>query len=571
MLAHLSIHNYAIVESLELELLPGMCVITGETGAGKSILLDALGLTLGDRADFRAVRPGAERTEILANFDIRDCPEAKIWLQERELACADHQCILRRLVYQGGRSRAYINGSLSPLSHLRELGELLLDIHNQHEHQSLLKPATQRRLLDEYGHLQGQAEQVQRLAENWQKLHQRIQQIHQCKVEQHAHQQLLQYQYTELQQLALQPNEVSQLESEQQQLSHAHHYLAVCQQVIARCNAGNDQSLLESLHWARQQLEGLPSLPRPLKEATELLQTAKIHIEEAVSELEHFNGQMELDPQRLAQVEQRLSTLYGLARKHQVDPENLYERQSQIEAELDNLNNKEANLADLEQQLSNCWQQYQKQAKALSQGRQKAAVTLARAVEAEIQRLGMPGGQLKITLNPLSNTRPSAQGLEQVEWLISANPGQPVRPLNKVASGGELSRISLAIQVCVANTSHMPTLVFDEVDVGIGGPTAEVVGQLLRQLGQKGQVLTVTHLPQVAAQGHDHLLVHKRRHKKDTQTDVKRLDKAGRIEEIARMLGGIRRTTASQAHAEQMLNSAQHSVTLPHMKGNTAL
>ena len=556
MLVHLSVHNYAIVEHLDLELDAGMSVISGETGAGKSIMLDALGLTLGDRADSGVVRPGADKADILASFDLHDIPEARTWLAERDLD-NDGPCILRRVITAEGRSRGYINGSPCPQGDLKALGELLIDIHSQHEHQSLLKPDTHRRLLDEYAGSQELARQVQLAAQRWKQTRNELERIANIGDEQRARHQLLSYQLEELDNLALGEDELEQLEQEHKNLTNAESLLSACRLVIEQCSENDAGNVLSALTSSLNRLSTFQGQPGALSEATNLLASAQIQVEEAVGELNRFLDHFDADPERLQQMEERLDAIYTLARKHRIQPTELGAMQQQLFEELESLNADDQAAERLSDELAAFERHYQEKASELSTLRNNAASQLASAVELEMQNLGMPGGRFNIKLSANSSSEPHPNGLEQLEFLVSANPGQPLKALAKVASGGELSRISLAIQVITAQTSRVPTLVFDEVDVGIGGPTAEVVGQLLRRLGERGQVLTVTHLPQVAAQGHQHLFVHKVRDSDATRTAVSKLDSAQRVEEIARMLGGVDLTEESLAHARKMVSSAQ--------------
>lgn len=558
MLLHISVQNYAIVDHLDLELHEGMSVITGETGAGKSIMLDALSLTLGARTDSSVVRPGADKADILSSFDVALIPEAQQWLKERDLA-NEQQCILRRVITREGRSRAYINGTPCPLADLKALGELLIDIHSQHEHQSLLKTDTHRRLLDEFAGATEHSRAVQSLAQRWRNSQQQLQQLSANEEEQRARRQLLTYQLEELDTLAVNSGEVEQLEQEHKSLSNSESLLDNCRQIIDTCSDNDNSTILGILASLLQRANAISAAPQAFRQATELLASAQIQIEEAVSEFNDFVDHFDADPQRQQWIEERLDSIYTLARKHRVLPEQLHELQAQLQTELEGLDAGDASLEHLQQAAALLVNEYTEKAQALSKLRNKAAKKLASAVMQQLHMLGMPDGQFSVTLQTSEATTPSAQGLEHIEFLVSANPGQPLRGLAKVASGGELSRISLAIQVITAQTSRVPTLVFDEVDVGIGGPTAEIVGQLLRQLGETGQVLTVTHLPQVAAQGHQHLFVYKERKQKSTHTAVKLLTHEQRIEEVARMLGGIDLTHESLLHARKILDNAQPS------------
>ncbi|HIZ51185.1 MAG TPA: DNA repair protein RecN [Candidatus Pseudomonas excrementavium] len=557
MLVHLAVNNYAIVDHLELELDRGMTVITGETGAGKSIMLDALALTLGDRADSGAVRPGADKADILATFDISDIPEAAQWLDQRDLSSGEPQVILRRVVTAEGRSRAYINGSPCPQQDLRALGEMLIDIHSQHEHQSLLKADTHRRLLDDYAGASDLARQVQLAAQRCRQTEQALQQASDTNDEQNARIQLLSYQLEELDNLSLQDGELEQLEAEQRQLANAELIMQSCQQIINICSESDSGSVLQALTSSLNRLGGLKEHGRSLDEAHNLLSGAQIQVEEAVGELTRYLDHFEADPQRQQQVEERLGVIHDLARKHRVNADELPALQQRLIDELEGIQQQDADRERLAEELVAYREHFQSLASRLSDIRRKAATRLAKAVTGEIQQLGMPGGQVKVELHPLKAEQTPLQGLENVEFLVSANPGQPAKPLAKVASGGELSRISLGIQVITAQTSRVPTLVFDEVDVGIGGPTAEIVGKLLRQLGERGQVLTVTHLPQVAAQGHQHLFVRKEQKRDSTRTCIDRLDQEGRVQEVARMLGGVDLTEESLAHARKQLAGNQ--------------
>ncbi|WP_425055109.1 DNA repair protein RecN [Pseudomonas abyssi] len=555
MLVHLAVNNYAIVDNLELDLGGGMSVITGETGAGKSIMLDALALTLGDRADSGAVRPGSDKADILATFDISDIPEARQWLDERDLTQDDEQVILRRVITAEGRSRGYINGSPCPQQDLRALGEMLIDIHSQHEHQSLLKTDTHRRLLDEYAGAGELARQVQLAAQRCRQTEKTLLQASRQSEEQSARQQLLAYQLDELDNLSLQDGELEELENEQRQLASADQILHSCQQVINICSENDAGSVLEALTASLQRLDSFKNHSSQLGEASDLIASAQIQIEEAVGELTRYLDHFEADPERQQYVEERLSAIFELARKHRIQPAELPVLQQQLIDELEGQQQQAADAERLQEELIAYQAHYHQLSEKLSAQRSKGAGKLAKAVTQEIQRLGMPGGRIELQLTPLDADTYPVTGLENVEFLVSANPGQPAKPLAKVASGGELSRISLGIQVITAQTSRVPTLVFDEVDVGIGGPTAEIVGQLLRQLGARGQVLTVTHLPQVAAQGHQHLFVRKQQTRNSTRTCIDQLDTDARIQEVARMLGGIDLTDESLAHARKLLSA----------------
>lgn len=557
MLTLLSIRNYAIVDHLDLELRQGMTVVSGETGAGKSIMLDALGLALGDRAQSDSVREGAERAEISACFDVRNLAEAGAWLAEHELE-ADGECQLRRILTAEGRSRSFINGRPMPLSQVRELGQLLVDIHGQHEHQRLLKKDHHRTLLDEYAHQTELADQVRRTYHHWRRLHTELTQLSEQSAEQSARVQLLSYQIQELDQLALSEGELSELEEEQRILANAGEILATGHQLLTLTSdsEGEGENCLSLLNHCQQLLEHLGSSAPALQQAAEMLTSAQIQIEESGREVRAYLDAVEVNPERQQEVEDRLSSIYEIARKHRINAEQLPAFHTALKEELDQLYRNDDDLEQLEDDVRSAREAYLSAAGQLSMARQQAAEALSLAVDEQLHGLGMLSAHFAICLTPYDSTHYNANGLEEVEFLISANKGQPARALAKVASGGELSRISLAIQVVTAQTSSTPTLIFDEVDVGIGGAIAEVVGRLLRQLGERAQILCVTHQPQVASQGHQHLLVSKETAGEMTHTRINHLAPDQRVHEVARMLGGIDITDTSIEHAREMLKSA---------------
>lgn len=554
MLTHLSVQNFTLVEQLDLAIEAGMTAITGETGAGKSILLGALGLALGDKADGSRVRTGSPRAEVSASFDISQLKNAKRWLQEHQLDSAN-ECLLRRVVTCEGRSRGYINGQTVTLAQLRELGEMLIDIHSQHEHQSLLKKDTHRKLLDDYAGLQPQAQALKENFRDWQKVLGQYLQLRDNFDESNARYQLLSYQAQELDQLDLNSLELEQLEQEQKQLANAESILLGGQQVNEICN-NEDGGLLDSLSRALHLLRDLPEKSDALLEAEQLLNSAQIQIEEASHELDRHANNFQADPERLIEIEDRLSAIYQVARKHRISPEQLVEFHQQLSAELEELGGSDEQLNQLETEAKALEKSFRSQAELLKTARHKAAKKLQTAVKKQLDLLAMPHALLHIGFNDLGE-KPNQHGLEETEFLISTNPGQKPGPLNKVASGGELSRVSLAIQVVTAQTSTTPTLVFDEVDVGIGGATADIVGKLLRQLGESGgQVLCVTHLAQVASKGHHHLLVNKTSSSKKAASTLFVLKGEEKVEEIARMLGGATITAQTLAHAREVISMA---------------
>jgi DNA repair protein RecN (Recombination protein N) len=548
MLNHLSIQSLPLVDHLDLEFHPGMSVITGETGAGKSILLGALGLALGDRADSSFIAAGAAKAEISASFDLANNKDALAWLHNKDLGDGD-QCILRRVISKDGRSRAFINGSSITLGELKNLSEMLLDIHSQHEHQSLLKKETHRRLLDEFGGLGDVVAQVGDLFDELDLLSKALNQLKADTQEQSARMQLLSYQAEELTTLAIQPGETEALEDEQKRLSSADIVRGKLDEVALLCNQENEASASSFASRALKLLEGITD--EAITPIRELLSTAVIQIDEAMSDLGMTIDKFDSDPSRLQEVEQRLGSIYDTARKHRVQPGELVQLTMHIQAELDDMVHADTKISELDEQVRKVEANYKKQAMKLNQSRCKTAELLETDVIAQLAGLGMEGA---VFVASIAETQtPGRSGMDNIEFLISTIPGKEPDSLARIASGGELSRISLAIQVITAKTSNTPTLVFDEVDVGVSGATAEVVGALLRQLGRDAQIICVTHLPQVAAQGHHHYVVTKSTTTKSARANVTRLSEEEKIDEIARMLGGIEKTDQSVAHAQAMI------------------
>ena len=554
MLCHLTIQNYTLVNELDIEFANGMTVVTGETGTGKSIMLDALALTLGSRADNAMIAQGSSRAEIHATFDIANNPEALLWLEQRDLG-NDQTCILRRVINRDGRSRAFINGVPGTLNDISSFGNLLVDIHSQHEHQSLLKTDTHRRLLDEFGSLTDSAASVLECYQQHRKTNEHLQKLLKETDQGSSRLQLLNYQLGELVELNPAEGESTLLEIEQKRLANIEDIKRYCQEVIQTCTEEEGINVSSVLSRAVERLTSIDDVA--LQPVIELLNSSQIQVEEAITDLKSMTRHFEADPERLMEVENRLSTLYSIARKHRVSPEELPALQESIQKEITTLSNVDAQITELELELTTLKKRYQKAAGTLTKQRQTAAGALASAVTERLTHLGMTGAELSIQLNARPEESIHPNGHEDIEFLISTNPDQPHRPLARIASGGELSRISLAVQVVTANTSRVPTLVFDEVDVGISGAIAEVVGAQIRGLGDQAQIICVTHLPQVAAQGHHHLRVSKSLESGRTMTRVIPLKEKSRIEEIARMLGGINVTGQSLAHAEEMYATAQ--------------
>ena len=549
MLINLSIQDYAVVDQLEVDLDAGMTCITGETGAGKSIMLDALGLCIGDRADSRAIRPGAARTDIAACFDVTHNTRAQVWLSERDLESAG-DCILRRTITAEGRSRAYINGSPATLSDCADLGQLLVDIHSQHAHQSLLRRPIQRSLLDTYAGAETLIVEVSETAQRWRVLQVEYSRLAGQTEESDARRALLAYQIEELEVLNPQPGELEALEAQYKLLANAAYIIDSANSIAAGCEAQRDQ-LARIVQLANDE--------RMTGSATdnlrELLQSALIQLDEAQAETARFAASVELDPEGLRAAEERLSALHDMARKHRAQPAALHELLATLQAELESLAGGTEELASLEEVLDDTALAWRTHAKALSERRREAAVLLSQRVMETLADLAMTKCVFEIALIPFKDDKPDPRGTEDIEFLIATNPGATPGPLNKVASGGELSRISLALQVVAADTATSPTMVFDEVDVGIGGGIAEVVGDLLRTLGERSQVLVVTHQPQVAAKGHQHLLVTKTG-EDAVHSELTSLAGAARVEEVGRMLGGAKLTDSTLAHAREMLEGS---------------
>ena len=549
MLINLSIQDYAVVDQLEVDLDAGMTCITGETGAGKSIMLDALGLCIGDRADSRAIRPGAARTDIAACFDVSLNTRAQVWLSERDLESAG-DCILRRTITAEGRSRAYINGSPATLSDCADLGQLLVDIHSQHAHQSLLRRPIQRSLLDTYAGAETLIVEVSETAQRWRVLQEEYSRLAGQTEESDARRALLTYQIEELEVLNPQPGELEALEAQHKLLANAAYIIDSANDIAAGCEAQRDQLA---------QIVQLANDERMTGSATdnlrELLQSALIQLDEAQAETARFAASVELDPEGLRAAEERLGALHDMARKHRAQPDALHELLATLQAELESLAGGTEQLASLEEALGDTALAWRTHAKALSEQRRDAAALLSKRVMETLTDLAMTKCVFEIALIPFKDDNPDPRGAEDIEFLIATNPGATPGPLNKVASGGELSRISLALQVVAADTATSPTMVFDEVDVGIGGGIAEVVGDLLRTLGERSQVLVVTHQPQVAAKGHQHLLVTKTG-EDAVHSERTLLAGAARIEEVGRMLGGAKLTDSTLAHAREMLEGS---------------
>lgn len=553
MLKALTISDLAIVRQLDLELESGLTVITGETGAGKSILIDALALALGDRADSSLIRGDAERATITAVFEVGGYSRLQALLAEHGLD-QDSECILRRVISADGRSRAFCNAAPIPVQLMKQIGELLVDIHGQHAHHSLLRREVQRELLDDYGKLNVQADAVAEAYHHWHELQQEQQRLEAGGTDITTRCELLQFQLDELAALKLSPEELVRLETEHRRLAHATRLVSGCEEAEARVFSG-ERSAMRTIAQTRASFNELTHIDAGLKPIAELFDQALINLEEAERELGHYRDALDLDPVRMEQLEQRLQALHDIARKHRCDVNELAVIQERLAAELATLVNREARSQALVQALDEARRQYQEVAQQLHAGRVKAVQKMNKEITSHLRELGMPHGKFVVALAAATPTAPSSHGIDDIEYLVTTNPDLAPRPLRKIASGGELSRISLAIQVATASASGIPVLVYDEVDTGIGGRIASVVGEHLRRLASGRQVLCITHLPQVASAGTQHLLLGKTVVNGATVTTVTALDAAARVEEIARMLGGERVSDHARAHARELLAS----------------
>ncbi len=557
MLTALHIRDFAIIEEVALNLSTGLTVLTGETGAGKSILVDALEQVLGGRGDAGQIRHGAERAEIAAAFAIDRRPEAAAWLRDQALDEDDSECHLRRVIQADGRSRGFINGRPVPMQSLRDLGGYLVEIHGQHEHQSLLSRAHQLALLDAYGGHDAELAAVGKACGVCRELEEALEALPGAGEQSTEQLEYLRHQVGELEKLDLSAEEIEKLEAEQRRLAHARELMDGCQRAAASLDGDADDAIAHRLARVRHDLESLSAMDERLREPLELLESALIQVQEGGGALNHYLADLELDPDRLAQVEERLGTAHDLARKHRVTMEELPGTLDQLRGRLEELEGADERRARLEQDLDGARRRYGEAATKLSECRNRSAAALEKAVTGLMASLGMKGGRFALELT--SDTgRVSPNGTDAAEMQVSTNPGQPPRPLRRVASGGELSRIALAIQVATVDSSGARTLIFDEVDAGVGGAVAEIVGKELRRVGTAGQALCVTHLPQVAAQGHHHLHVSKTAEHGSTRTRVTELTGKARTEEIARMLGGVKITDTTTAHAREMLERARN-------------
>src|SRR5688572_7439664 len=553
MLRALSIRDYVIVERLDLGLADGFTALTGETGAGKSILVDALALALGGRADANVVRTGAAKADISADFDAASLAEVRAWLAAQELEEPDGACIVRRTIDASGRSRAFVNGRPATVAQLRELGEMLVDIHGQHDHQLLLKRERQRQLLDAFAGATALAADVAQRHAAWRRAAEQRAARESAQKTSARERELLAHEMRDLEALAFDPAQWQEDQAEHRRLAHAQELIATVSE-CAEALDDSDEAAANVLAHASARLAAAAALDPTLEDARREAESAALQAREAAQQLRRYLQRLEVDPGRLGQLDARIKAVIDSARKYRVDPVELPAALEERRARLAELGGEESLEALRAQEAAN-EKAYREVAAKLGQARREAARRLGAEVTATMQRLAMAGGRLEVALEPLET--PSAGGLEAVELRVAGHAGQPLAPLAKVASGGELSRVSLAVQVLLSGKASVPTLVFDEVDSGIGVGVAEVVGQLLQSLGRHHQVLSVTHLPQVAVHARTQLRVAKQAAKGATIATVDALDAAARVDEVARMLGGIRITETTRRHADEMLQNGR--------------
>jgi len=554
MLISLQVRNFAIIDHSEVEFSPGMTVLTGETGAGKSILVDALGLVLGERGGTGLVRSGARRAEFTAEFDLQGLPDARRWL-EQQMLDLDDDCNLRRVINADGRSRAFINGNTVPLQSLKALGQMLLDIHGQQFHQSLGRRDVQRDLLDYFGGLNDLRAVTRTAFDQWQTIAAQIAELDAADADRTARLELLHFQTAELDALALADGEISELDQERDRLQNSGRLASSVASALDRLYDGDPANARDLLAEAMQAVDWICGVDPALDPVASLLRDANIQVAEAQDMLRRYGEGLDMDPARQNWVEERLDAIHAVARKHRVDPHELVDLQQKLRQQLDDLEHAEQRGAELAEGIAAAETEYRSLAGQLSEGRRNAAQGFSAAVTDTMKNLGMPEGVFDVRITAREPGAPRSWGVDDIEFLISTNPGQLPMPLSRIASGGELSRISLSIQVIASNGSTIPTMVFDEVDSGVGGGIAEMIGLRLRELGETRQVFCVTHLPQVASLTDHHFRVFKVSDGTSTRTVITELDSDERIDELARMLGGVEITARTREHAAEMLHA----------------
>ncbi|OKY27154.1 DNA repair protein RecN [Thalassotalea sp. PP2-459] len=554
MLIHLSIQNFAIVKSLEVEWRSGMTTITGETGAGKSIAIDALGLCLGDRAVTNVVRPHCKQATLVATFDISKNPKAISWLTNNDFSI-DDECILRRVISSEGRSKSYINGTPVPLAQLKDISQLLINIHGQHDHQLITKSHTQKHMLDAFANHHELVDSVKFYYQKWQGLTQELASLQETQQSREAQQQLLQYQVNELDDFSILADEFTQLEQDYKKFSNCQHLLDNSLQALHLLSDNEQFNINDALRSCIEKVADIANVDQHISPVIEQMNEALLQLEDASQELQSYHERLELDPEHFQHIEDRYSTAIQLAKKHQIQPEVLYQLHHDLKQQLTMISSDETRLIHLHQDIDEAKSQYLDTAQALTQSRQTSAEKLSALITDSMRELNMEHGQFNVAVNSNPADKMSATGSDDINFLVSLNPGQALDIMSKVASGGELSRISLALQVILSHQITAPSLIFDEVDVGISGPTAAMVGTKLQQLAANTQVICVTHLPQVASKGHQQLFVSKLTDGEHTETNVTELSQQARVQEIARLLAGDQITDSSLANAQELLAS----------------
>ena len=550
MLRSLQIRNFAIIDEIDITFNDDMTVLTGETGAGKSILIDALSLVLGERGSSNLIRNKEKRAEYTAEFEITNNSHALNWLIEKSLD-NENECILRRTISPDGKSRSFINGNTVNLQSLKSLGDLLVDIHGQHFHQSLCKKNVQRDLLDHFGGLSITKNKIKRIFNEWKELSDQLSKMIEGNTNKEDRIDLLSFQLKELDELALKPGEYDSLNSEFKKISNIEKINKGINSLIDCLQSNEITNVEQMLNDSIKNIDMLATFDNSLEETKNLLSEAEINVSEAIGNLSRYGESIDYDNQKSREIEERINTIISLSRKHRVDPDELIDTKIQIEKELNELNNSQTSIDEAERHLSDLRKKYDDLASELTKKRSDSAKKLSRLVANSMNELGMADGIFKAEINALNNI--SQHGVDDITFYISANPGQKPQPLSNIASGGELSRMSLAIQVITSNGTNIPTMIFDEVDSGIGGAIAEVVGNKLKDLGQDKQVLCVTHLAQVASKGKSHIRINKLTDNKKTKIYATQLNSDERIEEIARMIGGIELTEKTREYAKEML------------------
>ncbi len=556
MLKSIFIKNFAIIDEIELDFYNGMSVLTGETGAGKSIIIDALNLTLGNRADRSVARIENENVEVVATIDASNSAEATAWLKEHDLDDGD-ECVLRRVISKDGKSKAYINNSPSSVTALRSLGNLFIDVYGQHEHQSLMRVDMQRQLIDGYAGNNKHIEKLATVFRLWQSLKNQLQSAETNQADTRAKLDLLRYQYQELEELNLKADEYDEINEKFTLLNNSKDLNENSMRISQQLAGDSENSIYDSLSSLINDAEKYAAIDYDLNEPLEALRSIHIQTKEVASSLRNYSEKISSNPQELQILEDRITAIEEISRKHKIKPNQLVSMHASIKEELNAIESGHDGPENIKASMQEAEQQYRTAAKKISSARKKAANELNAKITESMQALGMQGGRFHINVEPKKTPELSLNGLDEIQFLVNTNPGQSLRALNKVASGGELSRLSLAIQMATSNNLKIPTLIFDEVDTGVGGATAEIVGKHLRKLSDNAQVFCVTHLPQVAAQSHHHYKVNKFEKNESISTKISHLAEDERIKELARMLGGVELTKNTQEHAKEMLRQSK--------------